>query len=850
MWGAGGVGRSVKAGLKRAWEYTRSTNGPERDQAYIRFVLTLVYNIYLFRHNDIPAEVLWAAGSYNFFSTVMLASTFIQPGKSNLRRAAGLTLDTIIICYCMYLSGKAGSPLVLVLFWNMFGYSFRYGKYYLLYGMALILVFFGAVVTQTPYWIANKEMGYGLLLGVILIPAVFVGFMISKVTDARKKAEEANRAKSRFVANMSHEMRTPLNGILGTLELLSGTPLDPEQQEYARTVKTSADALLSLVNDVLDISKIEEGKVSIHPEAMDLHAFVKSTSRIVSRQVKAKGLSFRVVVSSSLPFLVYGDMPRIRQVVMNLLSNAAKFTDTGEIVFRVLSEGEDGESVRIRFEVSDTGIGMTKDAQEKIFERFTQADDSITRRFGGTGLGTTISKELVELMGGKIGVESETGKGSRFWFTVRLAKQPEGATSSAMAAPISRTRALLVSPDDGVADTVTGFLLSWGVGNVRRVHNTGQAYAYASRVVRDRSTCHIALVVKNGLNEDPYRFSRTLRNMDAHRNMRLVLIGDGKEPDAGEEASRHGYRAAVGSPEAHRDLLSAVHYVLPYVEVRSPHALPEEESEGRGPRKMKVLVAEDNPTNQMVIVRLLERAGHEVEVVGNGLKALEALRKRSFDVALLDLNMPVMGGMETAKRYLADAPEGSAIPLVALTADATPESRKACEDAGIRAYLTKPFEMKKVLALLQELSGRGAVQAPAAELSPSPPAGGGQGSVINEATIREIESLGPTTEFVKNLVWIFIRDSEKRIREMESAMERNDRSSLRQTAHSLKGISGSIGALGAMDLCHRIQLSDEGTPAEELRFLLGELKEEIGRVRKALMRRISSTEGMAGESRT
>jgi two-component system sensor histidine kinase RpfC len=682
-----------------------------------------------------------------------------------------------------------------------------------------------------------------------MIPAVFVGFMTSKVTKAMEKAEVANRAKSRFVANMSHEMRTPLNGILGTVELLTGTHMDPEQQEYISTIKASAAALLSLVNDVLDISKIEEGKVSIQPEDMDLHAFVKTTASIVARQVKAKGLLFRVMVSPALPFFVKGDVIRIRQVVTNLLSNAAKFTEKGEVALRVLKEAEDEETVTVRFEVADTGIGMTNEAKARIFERFTQADDSITRKFGGTGLGTTISKELVDLMGGKIDVESEPGKGSIFWFTVKLEKQPDSVAVASMSMPISRTRVLLVAADDAVAETFNGFLISWGVKHIRRVHNTGQAYDYASRVTRDRSTCHVMIVTKKGLNEDPFRFSESLRNMGALQNMRLVLIGDGPTGASGEEASKHGYRAVVESPEALRDLIGAMHYVLPYDEDWHAPIPVAAGSDATKPRPLKILVAEDNPINQMVIAKLLERAGHKVKVVGDGQRALDALRNDPLDVALLDLNMPVMSGLETARRYMTEMKDKNPVPLVALTADATPESRKACEEAGIKAYMTKPFETKKVLFILQNLTSQGDFpQAITIEEPPLPePVRKEIRPGLDEATIEEIEAMGPTRDFVKNLVWIFIRDSEKRIREMELAAEMKNVKRLCDAAHALKGMSGSIGALAAMDICDRLQrMRGMETMAERL-VLMEELKEEIARVRKALVRRISTADPASGE---
>jgi two-component system sensor histidine kinase RpfC len=582
---------------------------------------------------------------------------------------------------------------------------------------------------------------------------------------------------------------------------------------------------------------------------MDLHAFVKTSASIVARQVKSKGLFFRVMVSPSVPFLVKGDAIRIRQVVTNLLSNAAKFTDKGEVALRVLKEAEDEETVTVRFEVSDTGIGMTKDAKARIFERFTQADDSITRRYGGTGLGTTISKELVDLMGGKIGVESEPGKGSTFWFTVTLEKQPQGAASASMSTPISRTRVLLVAADDAVAGTVNGFLLSWGVKHIRRANNTGQAYDYASRVTRDRSTCHVTVVAGKDLNEDPFRFSESLRNMGALENMRLVFIGDGSHGVSGEEASKHGYRAVVESPEALRDLMGAFHYVLPYDEEGYAPLPVAAGLGGPSPRRLKILVAEDNPTNQMVIAKLLERAGHEVKVVGDGQKALDGLRDEPFDIALLDLNMPLMGGLETARRYMAEMKEKNAVPLVALTADATLESRKACEAVGIKGYMTKPFETKKVLSLLQTLTSKGELPLAIAGEEPSRPEPVRKQirPGIDEATIEEIEALGPTKDFVKNLVWIFIRDSEKRIREMELAAEMKNVKRFCDAAHALKGMSGSIGALAAMDLCDRLQRMGGKEPMEERLALVEDLKEEIARVRKALVRRISAADPASGE---
>jgi two-component system sensor histidine kinase RpfC len=337
--------------------------------------------------------------------------------------------------------------------------------------------------------------------------------------------------------------------------------------------------------------------------------------------------------------------------------------------------------------------------------------------------------------------------------------------------------------------------------------------------------------------------------MDALHKMRLVIVGEGCSGGYGETASKHGYRAAVEFPESVRDIMCAMHYVLPYEEGRPSNVPVTAGLGGAGMRRLKILVAEDNPTNQMVIAKLLERAGHEVMVVGDGQEALDALRSGTLDIALLDLNMPVMGGLETARRYLAEMKDKNPIPLVALTADATPESRKECEEAGVKGYMTKPFETRKVLSMLQALTSQGALP-PAIHKEEPPLRESGERKIqsgIDEATIGEIESLGPTKDFVKNLVWIFIRDSEKRIREMELAAEVKNVKRFCDAAHSLKGMSGSIGALAAMDICDRLQcMRGKETMAERM-VLVENLKEEIARVKKALIRRISAADPASGE---
>jgi two-component system sensor histidine kinase RpfC len=742
--------------------------------------------------------------------------------------------------YMMYALGEYCAPFYVILLWVTFGNGFRYGRKYLFASAFLGTAFFSLVISTTEYWKSHLTLGIGLLLGLIVLPA-YVSSLQKKLTDAISRAEEANRAKNQFLANMSHDMRTPLGGILGMVDLLRGTPLTAEQEDYASTIHSSSRTLLFLIEDVLDISKIEAGKISVETVDFDLHSLFKSTVAMVAQQAREKELDISTQIPSRIPFLLRGDPLLIRQVLLNMLSNAVKFTEAGEICLRVDQIRETATTVSLRTEVSDTGIGIPPEAQVRIFERFTQADASITRRYGGTGLGTTIAKQLVELMGGEIGLQSEPGKGATFWFTLNLEKQPSQVSQATGVTALSGSRILVVSSDGDSSYHLQNHLSSWAVSAVI-VEKAAQAFSPLISAANDGVPFQVAIIVEKDLDMDPYDLSKALRSVRMIQNVQLILVSkEEKEPDL-SVITKHGFAAAVSSSLDKTLLFNALHFVRPVegeaTNIPSLASRYRQKKEER--RGLHILVAEDNLTNQKVIAKVLERAGHRASLVDNGEQALDAMEKEEFDLVLLDLHMPVMGGLETAKicRFTRNGP--SQPPLVALTADATQESRILCEEAGFDAYLTKPVEVKKLLELLDSLVPTGRTEPGATTTANAPTAGtpasgqNGRGEVIDPATFDELASLGGEGDFLEKLIQIFLETGEQKVADIEKAQLAGKYVLVSELSHALKGSAGQIGAKTLMELCDQMSRTGPAALKEDGEAGVRRLREEFEKVRREL----------------
>ncbi|KZL17994.1 Sensory/regulatory protein RpfC [Pseudovibrio axinellae] len=810
------------AEIKALYKQVIQLGGGEGEMSLNRFAFTLLITPYL------ASNITF--GSYENFQTTLIMSTFAvgsffllahllySQTVNSLRRVFAIFLDVGSVSAGMYVGGEYLSILFPIYLWVIFGNGFRFGLDYLaLTTIASVSGF--AVVLTTPYWQVEFILGLGLLGCLVVVP-LYASKLIRSMTAAQQAAETANRAKTQFLTAVSHELRTPLNAINGMGELLQGTKLDCEQREMAKTIQYSGNSLLSMINGILDFSQIESGRMIVNQTTFDINFILKEVAQIVQGQAHGQSLTISRFVDSELPPLLVGDARHIREVLLNIAGNAVKFTEQGSVAIRALCKGVAGGEVRLILEVEDTGIGIPEDAQSRIFERFTQADESIVDRFGGTGLGLSIAQEVVRAMGGEVSVRSKPGKGSTFFIELSVGRAVSDETTQL---EVVGGAVAVVSKRKDLLEGCVASLKACGI-EAECFETVGRAFSALRQQTSGDDGKVVLFVGDDVLATASDSLYYALKSAGQHHNVDLVSVSGAVDESASTGVTQPNLVSSIKVPGS----TQSVAWALRAAGAENAHCGMEikEELQAYFSRYigLNILVAEDNKSNQRVIEKILQKGGHTCTLVGNGELALDELEVNSYDLAIMDINMPVLNGIETIKLRRITELGQDRLPIIALTADASRSSASKSQEAGADACATKPIEPQRLLTLIDDvitecgvyenITRKQIANSQITSIAEHPCFTSEVSSGIDYASLSQLRSLGGL-EFVINVVEDYLKEVSQLQHDLKAAVEARDCEKVRASAHALRSASVNLGATDIVHLSGQM----ENMPSHQIQFL-------------------------------